>query len=132
MSEYMLNDQAAINDINPFVEFDFSLPGAWSKPPDYATGKFAMDKETDSDPPSPACDLGITAGDRTVDWCRRPPENCPLDRMWEPQRAYDPEFYYKDIPRPTNPTPTVGIEKDLLVILVLLLIFYVMLDITRK
>ena len=27
MSEFMLNDQAAIDDINPFVQHDFSLPG---------------------------------------------------------------------------------------------------------
>ena len=27
MSEFMLNDEAAIDDINPFVQHDFSLPG---------------------------------------------------------------------------------------------------------
>ena len=28
MSKYMLNDEDAINDVNPFVEHDFSLPGS--------------------------------------------------------------------------------------------------------
>jgi hypothetical protein len=27
MSSYMLNDEDAINDVNPFVTHDFSLPG---------------------------------------------------------------------------------------------------------
>jgi hypothetical protein len=27
MSKYMLNDEDAINDVNPFVSHDFSLPG---------------------------------------------------------------------------------------------------------
>lgn len=28
MSKFMLNDQDAINDVNPFVKHDFSLPGS--------------------------------------------------------------------------------------------------------
>lgn len=28
MSKYMLNDEDAINDVNPFVTYDFSLPGS--------------------------------------------------------------------------------------------------------
>ena len=130
MSEYMLNDQAAINNINPFVEFDFSLPGAWSKPPTYGV----MDKETpevEEEEESPACDLGITAGDRTIDWCRRPKPNCPLNRMWEPQRLWDSEFYYKGEEEPAvRPSP--GIEKDLLIILVYLFVFYIILDMARR
>jgi len=27
MSKHMLNDEDAINDVNPFVTYDFSLPG---------------------------------------------------------------------------------------------------------
>ena len=27
MSSYMLNNEDAINDVNPFVTYDFSLPG---------------------------------------------------------------------------------------------------------
>jgi hypothetical protein len=136
MSKFMINDEALINDINPFVEFDFSLPGAWSKPPQYATGKLSMDKETvDSDQTSPICDFGITSGNRTIDWCRRPPENCPLNRMWEPQRLWDPEFYVppQSHSRSSEQVGAVrGIEKDLLLALIFLFVFYAMLDMTRK
>ena len=32
MSKYMLSDQNTINDINPYVLIDFSLPGSISAP----------------------------------------------------------------------------------------------------
>jgi hypothetical protein len=133
MSKFMINDEALINDINPFVEFDFSLPGAWSKPPQYGVlSRQTQDKETDSDPTSPICNFGITAGDRTVDMCRRPPENCPLNRMWEPQRLWDPEFYVPPVVQ-SAPIPTVStFAKELVHILVVLLVLYAILDMTRK
>lgn len=134
MSKFMINDEALINDINPFVEFDFSLPGAWSKPPQYGVlSRQTPDKETDSDPKSPICNFGITAGDRTVDMCRRPPEDCPLNRMWEPQRLWDPEFYVPPVTE--SATPPVGVStfgKELVHILMVLLILYAILDMTRK
>src|SRR6056300_1136231 len=36
MSEYMLNDDDAINDVNPFVTHDFSLPGGVRETGDFA------------------------------------------------------------------------------------------------
>lgn len=135
MSKFMINDDALINDINPFVEFDFSLPGAWSKPPQYGVlSRQTQDKETvDLEPKSPICNFGITAGDRTVDMCRRPPENCPLNRMWEPQRLWDSEFYVPPVAESGSPSTSVStFAKELVHILVVLLVLYAILDMTRK
>ena len=44
MSEFMLNDEDAINDVNPFVQRDFSLPGGVRQ-----TGNFE-DFQEEADP----------------------------------------------------------------------------------
>ena len=93
MSRHMLSDSNTINDFNPFVMGDFSLPGASRKPQEFdkfplpvQEEKFPVDKN------SPICDYGITAGDKTIDMCRPGKPNCPLSRPLLPGRNIDRGF----------------------------------------
>ena len=62
MSSYMLNDEDAINDVNPFVTHDFSLPGGMRQ-----TGEFenfselkkTVCKPVSVDDRSVFCDFGL-------------------------------------------------------------------------
>lgn len=93
MSRHMLNDNNTINDFNPYVMGEFSLPGAIGKP--QAFGKFPdIVKETTDihDETSPICDYGITSGWRTIDMCRPPKPNCSLSRPLLPGRNIDRGF----------------------------------------
>lgn len=92
MSKYMLCDDATINDINPFVVHDFSLPGGVRQTPEFADYSKDVNTKADIEVPalSPICDIASTAGDRTVDFCtggRQPP--CPLGRPVHPRRNID-------------------------------------------
>ena len=93
MSKYMLDDSNTINDFNPYVMGDFSLPGASRKPHDFDTHPLpAMEIDFPVDEQSPLCDYGITAGDNTIDMCRRPKSNCSLSRPLIPGRNIDKGF----------------------------------------
>jgi len=50
MSEFMLNDEDAINDVNPFVQRDFSLPGGVRQ-----TGNFEDFQEVPKNGGYPTC-----------------------------------------------------------------------------
>lgn len=93
MSANMLSDANTINDFNPFVMGDFSLPGASRKPHAFEmhTAPVAP-KKAPKDPTSPICDYGITAGRRTIDMCRPQEPNCPLSRPLVPGRNIDYGF----------------------------------------
>jgi len=95
MSSYMLSDQDTIDDINPFVVRDFSLPGGVRQTPDFAD--HAKDvhgkKDIEYTRLSPICDVAKTSGDRTVDFCtggRQP--GCPLRTPLHPRRNIDYGF----------------------------------------
>jgi len=92
MSKYMLCDDATINDINPFVVHDFSLPGGVRQTPEFGDYKKDVHVTKDIEVPtlSPICQMARTSGDRTVDFCtggRQPP--CPLNRPVHPRRNID-------------------------------------------
>lgn len=92
MSKYMLCDDATINDINPFVVHDFSLPGGVRQTPEFGDYKKDVHATKDIEVPtlSPICQMAKTSGDRTVDFCtggRQPP--CPLNRPVHPRRNID-------------------------------------------
>lgn len=81
MSTFMLNDAAAIDDINPFVLHDFSLPGGVRQ-----TGDFQDFQEI---PPSKGipeptksvfCDLALCEDEKTP---------CTLDKTIHPRRNID-------------------------------------------
>lgn len=84
MSKYMLSDENTINEINPFVVSDFSLPGGWSEPQPY------IDDTVDSK--VYIASQGIVAGDRTIDSVTNIKPNCPMSRPIEPVRSYDSDI----------------------------------------
>lgn len=92
MSKYMLSDDATINDINPFVVHDFSLPGGVRQTPEFADYTKEVNTKSDIEHPklSPICDIARTAGDKTIDFCTggREPA-CPLGRAVHPKRNID-------------------------------------------
>ena len=92
MSKYMLTDDNAINKVNPFVQRDFSLPGAIGE-----TRKFKEYTPTDETETEAnlfndntfICKYGITSGDKVVDTCRPSSQKCPLSRPLIPGRNID-------------------------------------------
>lgn len=93
MSRHMLSDTNTINDFNPYVMADFSLPGASRKPQEFDTFPLPVhEKKFPDDEKSPMCEYGITAGDRTTDMCRPTKPNCPLSRPLLPGRNIDRGF----------------------------------------
>ena len=84
MSRYMLSDENTINEINPFVVSDFSLPGGWSEPQPY------VDDIVDSK--VYIASQGIVAGDRTIDSVADIKPNCTMSRPLEPVRSHDSDI----------------------------------------
>jgi hypothetical protein len=88
MSKYMLNDEDAINDVNPFVTYDFSLPGGVRQ-----TGNFEDFTEIRSEPGienqkrSVYCDYGL---------CKESTSKCSLSRPLHPRRNIDVGFTKND------------------------------------
>ena len=70
MSKFRLSDQDTIDDINPFVQRDFSLPGVSRRPYPFQKFETPDEGEFKTDEERVICDYGITAGDKTVDMCR--------------------------------------------------------------
>ena len=93
MSKDMLSDSNTLNDFNPYVMGDFSLPGASRKP--QAFDRHPLPRQ-EADPfvseKSVICDHGITAGSKTIDMCRPSEPNCPLSRPLVPGRNIDRGF----------------------------------------
>lgn len=94
MSEYMLDDYNQINDINPFVLKDFSLPGSRSASGDFAPHKEQDDEKTQWDTPyeSPACSMPAL-GDKTVSFCDPVETTCPMSRPLLPEQLFDPGMW---------------------------------------
>lgn len=93
MSKDMLSDSNTINDFNPYVMGDFSLPGASRKPQEFDRHPLPR-QESDPfiDEKSPICDYGITAGSKTINMCRPTKPNCSLSRPFIPGRNIDRGF----------------------------------------
>lgn len=94
MSINMLLDSNNINDYNPFVMCDMTLPGASRKPQEY--DRHPLPRQISHDPfateKSVICDYAITAGSKTIDMCRPPKPNCPISRPLIPGRNIDRGF----------------------------------------
>jgi hypothetical protein len=88
MSKYMLNDEDAINDVNPFVTHDFSLPGGVRQ-----TGGFDDFTEIKQEPGivpkqrSVYCDYGL---------CAESTGECSLSRPIHPRRNIDRGYTQND------------------------------------
>jgi len=99
MSEYMLNDEDAIDDVNPFVTHDFSLPGGVRQ-----TGNFEDFQEVRTvesfpkDEKSVYCDFGA---------CEEQVEPLILEREVHPRRNIDAGFTCE----PKKRTVKVGVSK---------------------
>ena len=90
----MLCDQDTINDVNPFVSRDFSLPGSVRQLGNFADRSLVKEKTgmDMQDTQSPYCDYGLTSGWRTKDMCQPPKANCIDTRPLYPQRNIDYGF----------------------------------------
>jgi hypothetical protein len=84
----MLNDEDAINDVNPFVSHDFSLPGGVRQ-----TGNFEDFTEMRREPGIPEkqrsvyCDYGL---------CAESTSECSLSRPLHPRRNIDVGYTKND------------------------------------
>ncbi|ADQ91516.1 hypothetical protein OlV1_139c [Ostreococcus lucimarinus virus 1] len=124
MSKYMLNDEDAINDVNPFVTHDFSLPGGVRQ-----TGDFEDFSEMRSEPGIPEqersvyCDYGL---------CKESTSECSLSRPLHPRRNIDTGFTKND--RTFIQKVVVGVAKNpkfsiigasILLMTILLIVYYI-------
>jgi len=120
----MLNDEDAINDVNPFVTHDFSLPGGVRQ-----TGDFEDFSEMRSEPGIPEqersvyCDYGL---------CKESTSECSLSRPLHPRRNIDTGFTKND--RTFIQKVVVGVAKNpkfsiigasILLMTILLIVYYI-------
>jgi len=83
----MLSDADAINDINPFVSRDFSLPGGVGQTGDFADFADTRQEIGIQDPTkSVFCEYAL---------CKESNEKCPLSRPFHPKRNIDHGFVTK-------------------------------------
>lgn len=121
MSRHMLSDSNTMNDFNPYVMGDFSLPGASRKPHAFEMHTApAQEKVFPEDRTSPLCDYGITAGDNTIDMCRPVAPNCSLSRPLVPGRNIDRGFTVPEKSRKVRKVPEMLVLL-LLIVLILLI-----------
>lgn len=95
MSIHMLNDNVAMDRVNPYVLVDFSFPGTVRRNervrPNYKKAQEPI-AQFDKEEESPMCSYGITAGDLTIDYCKKKDSLCPMSRPFYPERNIDTGF----------------------------------------
>ena len=120
----MLNDEDAINDVNPFVTHDFSLPGGVRQ-----TGNFEDFSEMRNEPGIPEqersvyCDYGL---------CEESTSECSLSRPLHPRRNIDTGFTKNDrtfiqkvvVGVSNNPKFSI-IGASILLLAILLIVYYI-------
>ena len=124
MSKYMLNDEDAINDVNPFVSHDFSLPGGVRQTGDY-------DDFTEM-----RSESGISEGERSVycDYglCAESTTKCSVSRPIHPRRNIDTGFTKND--RTIIDRVVVGVAKNprfsiigasIILLTIILILYYI-------
>jgi hypothetical protein len=84
MSHYMLNDDDAINDVNPFVTHDFSLPGGVRQ-----TGNFEDFVEVKKSIEVPVMEKSVFC---TTGLCKDEQVPCLIKKKVRPQRNIDYGF----------------------------------------
>lgn len=82
----LLSEEDAMNKLNPYVVFDFSLPGSVRQTPEFAEHGKEVHGTRDVERKSPICDVASTSGDRTVDFCKGRP--CPVRDPLIPRRIF--------------------------------------------
>lgn len=83
MSKFMLNDDDAINDVNPFVTHDFSLPGGVRQTGNFEDFVEVKPKTLPIEVKSVFCNTGLCA-DET--------EPCLIEKKVHPRRNIDYGF----------------------------------------
>lgn len=93
MSESMLDDENQMNGWNPFVnDHNLLLPGSVRRNGDFDDFDEVVTEKTWGVPdaePSPLCEMAVTMGDRTVDYCKPVAPNCVDNRPKQPKRYID-------------------------------------------
>jgi len=126
----MLSDSNAINDFNPFVMGDISLPGTSRQPQQFDRHPIPrqykeMTVVTES---SPICEYGITAGSKTIDMCHPTKPKCSLSRPLIPGRNIDRGFTVlkKNVEKVAERTKkcNLSLPKLILIFLILLIALY--------
>ena len=86
MSKYMISDAYNINDINPFVLIDPSLPGSFAQPYEFAEYKKPVEEPAmfDIEEPSISCEYHTALGPNK---CETLVPNCPMSRLLLPERV---------------------------------------------
>jgi len=121
----LLCEEDAMNKLNPYVMFDFSLPGSVRQTPEFADHGKEVHGPSDVERRSPICDVASTSGDRTIDFCkggREPP--CPLKRPAYPRRRVD-TCAPKPAPNPKSKAVSANCASVLTALVVLLLILLI-------
>ena len=88
MSKHMLDDEDAIDDINPFVQHDFSLPGGVRQ-----TGDFSDFQEVNKGTGLPADRKSVFC---ETNACKDETEPCIILKSVHPQRNIDTGFTCKE------------------------------------
>ena len=102
MSKFMLDDQAAMDDVNPFVQGKFSLPGTVRHPGEFAKHRPIENVKMMADYRSPMCEYGTTVGWGAPNMCKDVRgEKCHLSRPLLPGRNFD-RGYDEPIPASEN------------------------------
>lgn len=125
MSSYMLNDKDAIDDVNPFVTHDFSLPGGVRQSGEFesfsATIEPTICTSVHTDERSVYCDFGL---------CSTQESPGVFDKTVHPKRNIDPGF---TCPPSKKTSVKVGVAKNkrlplfgmfLIVLFILLILLY--------
>jgi len=133
MSKYMLCDQDTINDVNPFVSRDFSLPGGVRQLGDFADRNLVKEKSgmEIQDEKSPYCDYARTGGWRTNELCAPPKANCADARPLYPQRNIDYGFTVERRGNP-NGRKRRGFRFDFRYVLIFIILIIAILLILRR
>ena len=88
MSKYMLDDEDAISDVNPFVSRDFSLPGGVRQIEDFDNfTEIRSESSIPEEARSVYCDYGL---------CAESTSACSLSRPLHPRRNIDTGFTKND------------------------------------
>jgi len=125
MSKFMLKDEDAIDDINPFVSREFSLPVGVGQTGDFADFSVTRDEPGIPEPTrSVFCDYSL---------CKEGADECPLSRPLHPRRNIDTGFVNKDS---TNKYVRIGVANkpvfSLTGWIIILIVFFTILYYARR
>ena len=102
MSEFMLSDQDTIDDVNPFVSRDFSLPGGVRQTGDFEDFQEVRPVKKVEASGSVFCEYGLCSTEKGGD------SRIAVDNI-HPRRNIDCGVAPKKIKSAPTPTPTISV-----------------------